>query len=486
LYFSCTQEKEYINENNHPKIDFQQTSFKEALSMPVFNNAYSKIAKKKVAFKGTEEARTALEDQFGFTIVTDAPIRIIIDQNGTIFYTILIERDIKEELKFENLMIQVKNDETSAAIFKYTMEEKGTISPAGDYTINDITSTFYTDLNIEGRMFFNSDGDTCFSMDVIRCTIPDHRPAGHIATQECWDAFGLNPNGGSIYNSTAIVCMNDGGGGGGGNGGNGGTSGGNSNNTGGLGSSGGSSDPTVLSPIPCRTANCIEADVVEDPCEKLNKLFNTGVGNLNLNPILNSLLPTLSQNGENGRTLRKSQAGLVGVQNIPATNTNSINGPVGPTVFGEIHTHPFQGPYAAYPMFSWTDVNRLLDLYNHTGTWNQSDVVSILVVKDDLGVNQIYSLVIRDITLFSEKLNEKLNQFPIFMNILGKLEILNDELANKYSNDNNYERAFLEHFSDFGIDVHKANSAITNWEKLSFALPAPISGQNTVIQTPCN
>jgi hypothetical protein len=276
LYFSCTQEKEFVNEHNHSKIDFKEKSFKEALSLPLFNDALKKVAKQKGILRSEDAARTALEDQYGFTIVADAPVRIVTDENGTIFYTILIEREVKEELVFENLMIKVEDDETAAAILKYTMEEKGTQSETGEHIITGITDTEYTDLNVEGKMFFNGNGDTCFDINVVLCNFADTRPAGHIATASCWYHFNNAQNASNIYYSTEVLCMNDGfviGGGGGDTGGTGGTDG-SSNNTGGVGASGGDPEPIIVSPIPCRTGNCIEADVVVDPCEKLTTLNN--------------------------------------------------------------------------------------------------------------------------------------------------------------------------------------------------------------------
>ena len=50
-------------------------------------------------------------------------------------------------------MIKVEDEETAAVILKYNMAEKGVISPTGEYTFNDITSTSTTDLNIEGKAF---------------------------------------------------------------------------------------------------------------------------------------------------------------------------------------------------------------------------------------------------------------------------------------------------------------------------------------------
>ena len=153
--YSCSEENDFIKKK---KIDFaiKEKSFKEALGMPLFTNAYSKLAQKTVTSTNTELARTALEEQFGFMIVPDAPVKIITKEDGTVFFTILIERDIKEDLKFENLIMKVFNEETSAAIFKYTLTEKGIITQTGDSSIKGIDNTVFTDLNIEGKMFFNS------------------------------------------------------------------------------------------------------------------------------------------------------------------------------------------------------------------------------------------------------------------------------------------------------------------------------------------
>ena len=272
LLNSCTQEKEFVNEHNHRDIDFKEKSFKEALSLPLFNDALQKVAKQKGALRSEDAARTALEDQYGFTIVTDAPIRIITDENGTVSYTILIEREVKEELKFENLMIKVEDEETTAAIFKYTLTEKGEISETGDYPIKGISNTVFTDLNVEGKVFYNSNGDTCFDWFAFQC---DDVDPTHTAYATC---FANN----TAYPVIIEVCIQPspnldpiGVGGGGETGGTdgGGTPDGSSNNTGGLGGSGGNNTTVSLSPINCKTGNCIEMDVIlPDPCAMLKKL----------------------------------------------------------------------------------------------------------------------------------------------------------------------------------------------------------------------
>ena len=263
----CTQEKEFVNEHNHRNIDFKEKSFKEALNLPLFNDALKKVAKQKGAFRSEDAARTALEEQYGFSIVADAPIRIITDENGTVFYTILIEREVKEELVFENLMMKVENNETTAAIFKYLMEGKGTISETGEYFFPNVESSEFTDLNVEGRVFYNSDtGEACITTSQVMCNATwASEPYNHIANLGCYQ-YAASHGFSNLYESSSTVCFGSGGGGGGG------TPDGSSNNTGGLGGSGGNNQPIDLSPIGCRSSNCIEMNDL--PCDELKNKIN--------------------------------------------------------------------------------------------------------------------------------------------------------------------------------------------------------------------
>ncbi len=255
---SCSVEENILKKVNHKKIDFKEKSFKEALSIPIFNNAYQKVAKNKGEFKSEDAARTALEDQYGFTIVTDSPVRIITDENGTIFYTILIEREVKEELVFENLVIKVEGEETSAAVFKYLMDEKGTVSESGEYFSPNVETSEFTDLNVAGKVFYNSDsGETCITTTQVMCNATwSGEPYNHIANLGCYQ-YAANHGLSNLYESSSTVCFGFVGSGGGG------TPDGSSNNTGGLGGSGGGTDSIDVTPIPCRTANCIELDEID-------------------------------------------------------------------------------------------------------------------------------------------------------------------------------------------------------------------------------
>lgn len=249
---SCSVEENVVKKINHKKIDFKEKSFKEALSIPIFSDSYKKLAKNKGEFKNEDDARTALEDQYGFTIVTDSPVRIITDENGTIFYTILIEREVKQELIFENLIIKVTDNGTAAAIFKYTMTEKGNLTDDSNYVFNGYSSSEFTDLNIEGKMFFNSSGQTCF--DVFQFLCDDALGYTHVAYGACFQN-------GTAYAVISSTCMNDG---------NVPTQVVLNNNSVTVSNGGGGAEyqPLTTIAIPCHTANCMEIDEIDEvvPC----------------------------------------------------------------------------------------------------------------------------------------------------------------------------------------------------------------------------
>ena len=106
---------------------------------------------KKVTLSNDFATRTALEDQYGFTIVEDKDAKVITDIDGSISYSMLIERAEKENLKFENLIINVKDTIIKAMTFKYTLSEKAVYNQeSGVYSMNIIESEM-TPLTIDGR-----------------------------------------------------------------------------------------------------------------------------------------------------------------------------------------------------------------------------------------------------------------------------------------------------------------------------------------------
>ena len=483
----CTQEKEFVNEHNHPKIDFKEKSFKEALSLPLFNDALKKVAKQKGALRSEDAARTALEDQYGFTIVTDAPIRIITDENGTVFYTILIEREVKEELVFENLMIKVEDEETAAAIFKYTMQEKATVNDVGETVVMDLVDTEHTDLNIEGKMFFNSAGETCFSVNIVRCSYSDDRPAGHIATADCYD-FGSHNSVANLYNETEISCI--GGSGIGMTGGTGGTGGGDaggpsSNNTGGVGASGGTPDPVVVSPIPCRTGNCMEADVPVDPCEILGEILDTQ--KINLEGILPSYINSAQNRdkGEIGATFRRTVSSNGTITFPPKIHKDGGNSSVildpGLDVFGGIHVHP----NTLLPMFSFPDIMYLLKFYRQASEENKKRITFMLVASD----GNIYAIQLNDYDKYLQFVYDEFNHENNDLDLTQKEKYLkatnrcNDFVKKGGNSPENLQKNFAKYIKNSGIDFFKLEGYPRVWKKIESIGDGNSAPQET---TPCN
>ena len=107
---ACTFEEEIIKQNGYQeRMKLESKKFSELLKLPAFSNAYKRVINKKVKLSNDLAARTALEDQYGFTIVEGKDVKVITDVDGSISYSVLIERAVKENLKFENLIINVKD-----------------------------------------------------------------------------------------------------------------------------------------------------------------------------------------------------------------------------------------------------------------------------------------------------------------------------------------------------------------------------------------
>lgn len=120
LFVSCTMEEEVIRNHNYSKdIKIYQKSFDELIKDSKFATSFNKLPKRKTNLKSGEQARTVMEEQYGFTI-TNSPVRVVQVGNLT-SYTFHIERNTPNSTYFENLVVQ--NDSignTTAHIIKYT------------------------------------------------------------------------------------------------------------------------------------------------------------------------------------------------------------------------------------------------------------------------------------------------------------------------------------------------------------------------------
>ena len=73
---ACTFEEEVIKQNGYQeKIKLESKKFSDLMQLPVFSNAYKRVIHKKVTLSNDFAARTALEDQYGFTIVEGKDVK---------------------------------------------------------------------------------------------------------------------------------------------------------------------------------------------------------------------------------------------------------------------------------------------------------------------------------------------------------------------------------------------------------------------------
>ena len=398
-------------------------------------------------------------------------------------------------------MIKVEDEETTAAIFKYTLTEKGEISETGDYPIKGISNTVFTDLNVEGKVFYNSNGDTCFDWFAFQC---DDVDPTHTAYATC---FANN----TAYPVIIEVCIQPspnldpiGVGGGGATGGTGGGgTGGSSNNTGGLGGSGGNNEPIDVTPIPCRTGNCIE-ELFDNNCDKLQNLLKpekqvvAAIASVRTNSV--------GFNGEKGARLSHSStinpANNAVVHDYSVTsvsttetvgNSHQLRININEFTYGFIHSHPVEvGVPKAVPMFSLYDLNALIRIYNTTLLENKQDVVFMLVIPG----GDVYALKVDDIALLTTYV-DSFNDIKDVKRVTDpiKKEVVKNKLFDKrcrngtYDSDNEndkenkYVMGFLDEMRNKGLSLYRAvnPSAVTGWEKLTY--PSPFSAQPTA--TPC-
>jgi hypothetical protein len=271
--------------NVSKKIQVNEKPFKDLLLLNTFNVSYQKI---KVAKTKAIASKSALEDEFNFTVSENIDAKIV-TVDSTTFYNILIKREEIKTEYFENLVIksEIINgiDQTSAYIVKYIPSE-------------EITATNHDSFYFEGEKELTQLVGRYSSDCYYTCALVCHETAGdgpyshsHSPTSDC--------SGGNITMECSTVCISGGGSGSGGGGG--------SNGDGGGG--GGTSGGTSLEVEPHNDNGASEGDIVvvpvydfledeeprKDPCKELNDMTNKPIANTtkkvmdNLNELANGV-----------------------------------------------------------------------------------------------------------------------------------------------------------------------------------------------------
>lgn len=483
IFSSCEKElyQETIKNENLKNLKLESKSFKELLQLPTFNNAYQKIANRKLNLNNSLTARTALEDQFGFTIVEDKPIKVITDQESTTF-VILIKRETKEDLKFENLLINVKDTSMVATILKYTLSQPAIYVQEHESYSMDIVQTELAMLAFEGK---TTTDDDCIDISTVMCdAIGDGFTGPHVANQNCMN-FGQG-----LYLVWSTFCFGSTGGSGSGSGD---SSGGWTPFTGyGVGPHGGGGNPISVSPI------VSDEDVLLNgttPCDKIkNKSkeigFKNSINNLNVPLYLQSDheigYGEVTQNGNKLYSLLVSDP-----------STHRLNIPTGMDISGFIHVHNDD----------WIDYNNDNNLIQTVKMFSPTDIYT-LVVKTRIGalhtgvpIEDTYGIMISSEGIFAMNILAPIPQstlnsidFEKFKDKFNNLaeKIITDTGNNLQMRKEKLQKALLNYLKDTGLDNYVGlyerisqpnpiNPDIPNikWDRRT------LSPNNTLINNPC-
>jgi hypothetical protein len=454
IAYSCAEEKDFVKKQNHEKIKMEDQSFEKLLQLPVFNEAYQRVVKANVKIPNSAMARTALEEQYGFDIVTQVPVRIITTPDKGTYYVMLIERPTKEYLKFENLIINVKDTVVGALIMKYELSKLAEKEVYHDSYSMDIVDTEMTLLEVDGRIIFQS----CIDTYVLLCNYcPNSNwSPNHVAQQSCIN-LNIDLN---LVHWQVCTSIDEATGG---------------SSSGPAGATGGAAAGSVYaSPLPC--IECF----ADTPCEKLLDLIKDYPNNV-VNPFKKALqdndYAARNIGYEVGQKIRMTGSNFnqLAINDVESTGgckelkfgnlNNAFN-------FGFFHSHPKNcGENGLGEMFSGNDNGVFCEMIKHHNygnpTYPDGTPVNpnnfVLTVASEFGT---FAIKINDFETFKNKAIEILNNKKSFKDfdkiysdgvpedtesefkkVLGLLKTLNNIFGNSLS-------------------VYKAQNNFTGWNKL--------------------
>lgn len=486
--YSCSEENNFVKEQNYRNAKFEQKTFEEVLKIPIFNEAFQKVVKRKGKIENSAMARTVLEEQYDFTITEGAPVKVI-EVDGYTSYTMLIKSDGVEKEGFENLIIRIDSEnKTVASIVNYktSLTDLESFTPEFFQSLEkQITPLIEDDEIVQPEDIERITTKHCLTYYFPMCTQlvgQGQYSHNHIYNSEtCTN--------GIAYYSSQTVCFtttvfenNE-------------TSSGNSTTTGSTtttntsstGANGTGTNNTNLIPnVPIPPCDyCSNIEDVNTPCARLKKLFDPTKANIK--PDIVHLRTTLNQTVENGVALTKLANENYDNPPLTAGTSNTVRVFAGPGNYGSIHTHPYPG---IFPMFSFRDIYSLQQFHQYCVTVDEPEVVIILVCKNSAGVNQTYALKIDNPTTFYNAVIAEMSQIPNYASYLPdhlpqlveQVDLKFDKL-NSLPQNSNIEMTFLNRFSNYGISLYKANTSLTKWDKLD--VDNTNISNPTVKPTPC-
>jgi hypothetical protein len=469
MLFGCSEDLYEAENKNQYGFKVSHKKFQDLLQQPKFKKAITKVEKEREK-ENLSTNKTIMEVQYGFTIVEN--IVNVLENDTITSYTLLVTRENTPENVVENLIIQVKSqNEITAFLLKYTNESDF----YDGFNMKDFQGTktlipiiYNTNqVNTTGKMVYV---EVCSTLTSWYC----YGPGQHSDSDGCTMGFPISQEVCSLYG------YDDGIGSGGSSGGGGGSGGNYSSNT--------PSDPTILT---SPTSPIKNFNLSKTPCETLKKDLSTTTGiKLKSPQIYNFLTSNLNQPKEYGFYFKKENNIYTPYPSYNAT-TDKITIQIGGTSFCSIHTHPYP---SANPMFSWEDMYSLQQFFMLANQELLEEVTIYLVCTDNYSVNQLYAIKIDDFDGFTDFLNNDITSTVTPQDLAGLtteedrskeiLRLMNAK-QHKYNLKNpnmNQEIPFLNYFAGSGASLYKANSTLTNWDKLTLSN----NTTNPITKTPCN
>ena len=500
LFYSCTEEKEYL-ENNNRDFKIETKSFKELERNPLFNKTFNKFKMNK---QKSNASRSALEDEYNFTI---DPSRIkVLTYDDKVSYNFLISKDNPEAGKFENLVIEVRNsDDMKAYLMKYSKATNTLISVNGkpDVTLLDVKNestearvlqycfTVYTKycnktgtcdgVTFTGQHLANTSccDDPDFFVyvpgkDCVTITIPSF--ADFPISISDWAYLGENNNSNNENTTSDPENIN------------------------------GATSTEEVGAVPVTEEEEANEEPIntESPCDQLKNLIKQDtivpnnepedegwdtISRPNLQTKLIDIRTKVLLPNEHGHELKFTK--LSAVNQVYSDNYKISTGPnleieldVNGDIYGGIHSHPLGGN--EIPSFG--DLVWLRDCYDQARDYNKDKAISIVVVKNPvagaLPTTLTYALKIDNIIKFKQKINQILNSHPTVATEEKKIkaELKDEGTYYKSTQPEKFEKLFLEKYKDFGLSIYRADNNLMNWNKLSLSSGFPV----TVIATPCS
>lgn len=220
-------------------------------------------------------------------------------------------------------------------------------------------------------------------------------------------------------------------------------------------------------------------------CQSLKELTQTDELSANILPVVNELRNKTSLDVEYSVHFEKNitysdgeyeYVSQEGIEEGISLNKSYFRS--GTRIFGQIHTHPA----GTQPIFSWSDVARMKDLFDGLNSdFTKGDIFMMIVNHD----GSVYAMKIDNFDILSSAVQDDLDNADGVDND-EKEENLMVKIKDLYAdNSENLEAAFLNRFKNFGVSLYKATDQnLNNWEKLELQNPNDIN--STVNPTLCN